>query len=174
MVVGDADGLGGASIQISLPRLRSSIEKKLPDPASDPPSSIEGAVGLVVDDDSLVADVVAGMLESLGYAAHVKTSPMDALEALETEGEIHFVLSDFQMAGMSGAGLLSAARERGHFQPFVFMTGYGGPMMVEAIDPAESVWLEKPISRNRLAEAIAAALCQPPETTPTKGGDLVT
>ena len=96
MVVGDADGLGGASIQISLPPLLSSMEENLPIPASDLPSPIEGAVGLVVDDDSLVADVVAGMLESLGYAALVTTSPMDALEILERETEIHFVLSDLK------------------------------------------------------------------------------
>ena len=149
--------LGGASIEICLPILPCDVRHKPPKASPTVSSPVSGNTGLVVDDDPLVADVVAGMLESLGYTTHVSNSPVEALERLNSYGDIDFILSDFQMAGMSGAGLLSRAREQGHQQPFVFMTGYGGPMG-EAMAEREFDWLEKPISRLRLAEVIQNAL----------------
>ena len=75
---------------------------------------------LVVDDNSVMRDMLRGILESEGYAV---SSCEDGPSALKLAGEKHFeiVLSDFQMPDMNGDEVVKLLRVQ---QPDTFIVGF--------------------------------------------------
>jgi two-component system, cell cycle response regulator CpdR len=65
---------------------------------------------LVVDDDALVLDVIAMMLEDIGYEVLTATSGKDALEKLARQPRITTLVTDINMAGLDGYELADRAR----------------------------------------------------------------
>ena len=94
---------------------------------SDPPAraSRGGASILVVDDEEMVATMIAHSLERLGHEVACTTHPDDALEAfVEDAGAFDLVVTDQSMPGLSGLDLsrrLLAARPD---LPIVLCSGY--------------------------------------------------
>ena len=73
------------------------------DRAPTPPPAVEARrTVLVIDDEDLVRDVVARMIEDLGYNAITARDGQTALELLETQA-VDAVLVDMTMPRMSGA-----------------------------------------------------------------------
>lgn len=65
---------------------------------------------LVVDDDTLVLDVIAMMLEDIGYEVLTATSGKDALTKLARQPRIDTLVTDINMAGLDGYELADRAR----------------------------------------------------------------
>lgn len=89
---------------------------------------------LVVDDNELVAEVAAALLDALGYEARVVTSPTEALDAFE-EHVFVAVLSDIVMPGdLSGVQLAKRLRQRKPDLPILLSTGYSEALAYEVSD----------------------------------------
>jgi CheY-like chemotaxis protein len=117
------------------------------------------AVVLVVDDDSAVREVTAGILQDLGYRVLEAGSGGAALDAVEKHPAIDLVLLDFAMPGMNGAELARELRTRRPKLPILYATGYAdAAALTEATDDEI---IHKPFEETELAEKIAAALPAP-------------
>ena len=66
---------------------------------------------LVVDDEPLVLDVVATMLEELGCDVETAHTGADALNRLGTEEHIDILLADINMPGLDGRKLAYRAKQ---------------------------------------------------------------
>jgi two-component system cell cycle response regulator CpdR len=67
---------------------------------------------LVVDDDPLMLDVTAAMLEDLGCDVVTADAGPTALEKLATDERIEVLITDIHMPGMDGYELIEKARDR--------------------------------------------------------------
>ncbi len=94
---------------------------------SRPEVTSSSARVLVVDDDPEVRDVIASMLEQIGYSVDIAIDADSALERLESDmmPAIDLMLSDIVMpGGMDGVALAQAVRARHPDLPIVLATGY--------------------------------------------------
>lgn len=89
---------------------------------------------LVVDDNELVAEVAAALLDALGYDTRVVTCPADAIELFE-ESNFIAVLSDIVMpGGISGVQLAKRLRQRRPDVPILLSTGYSEALAYEVVE----------------------------------------
>ena len=68
-------------------------------------------VVLVVDDDPLVLDVTASMLEDFGSKVLTAANGNEALKKLSNDHLIEILITDLNMPGMSGYELVEKAKE---------------------------------------------------------------
>ena len=120
--------------------------------ASQPPPAAR--VVLVIDDEDMVRDVVARMVEDLGYAAITAADGPAGLEVAEHQ-PIDAVLVDLTMPRMSGADVVAALRQRKPGLPIVVCSGYdrGGKGPVKA-----DAYLPKPFRIEALERTLAKLL----------------
>jgi CheY-like chemotaxis protein len=79
---------------------------------------------LVIDDESIVRDVLKNMLEILGYEAVAVPSGETALETLEEDGaSFDLVLVDMHMPGLSGPETVGRIREKLPEIPILLVSG---------------------------------------------------
>ena len=67
---------------------------------------------LAVDDDLLVLDNIAAMLDDLGHAVIEARSGEEAVELLRRTPKIDIVVTDYAMPGMNGLQLAEAVADR--------------------------------------------------------------
>lgn len=112
----------------------------------------------VVDDDESLRESLLDLLRAAGYDAVGYASTGDFL-LHPLPDRPGCLLLDVRMPGPSGLELQAALRERGLAPPIVFLTGYADvPTTVRAVKGGATDVLEKPVTRERLLEAIVAAL----------------
>jgi EAL domain-containing protein (putative c-di-GMP-specific phosphodiesterase class I)/CheY-like chemotaxis protein len=114
---------------------------------------------LVVDDDASVRRVCARILASEGWHVEVAANGDLGIRALEA-AQLPFdcVLSDVNMPGLDGFGLVRELRLRDDDLPVLLMTG--DPSMngaVTAIDQGAISYITKPFEYEELAAAVARA-----------------
>ncbi|MDB5361052.1 MAG: Histidine kinase [Rhodospirillales bacterium] len=83
---------------------------------------------LLVDDDKLVSESAAAMIEALGYGVVTATSAVDALALLSSDTEIDCVVTDHAMPGMTGLELATQVQHRWPGLPIILSTGYADAM----------------------------------------------
>jgi DNA-binding NtrC family response regulator len=86
---------------------------------------------LVVDDDAGVLSFVSGLLVNSSYCVLTASGAEEALQqSRDYKSEIHLLLSDLQMPGMTGIDLAAQiTRERPGLK-VLLMSGYAGGMIV--------------------------------------------
>jgi PAS domain S-box-containing protein len=110
---------------------------------------------LIVEDDSLVAELAADMLHELGFETTVTHSAREALERLSGEQRPSLVFSDIVMpGGISGIELARKIRERFPELPVLLTTGYSEYVGGEHEFPV----LHKPYEMDTLASTIGKLL----------------
>ena len=110
---------------------------------------------LVVDDDSAMREMVSDMLEVQGYDVIGAESAEAALEVL-ADADIDCVLTDLQMPGMGGMGLLGALRERHPEISAVMMTSFGSiDTAVEAMRLGAQDFVTKPFDSERMTMTLS-------------------
>jgi PAS domain S-box-containing protein len=123
-----------------------------PIPAVTPPAGTRTV--LVIDDEDLVRDVVARMVQDLGYAAVTAPDGKTGLELVERHA-VDAVLVDLTMPQMSGADVVAALRQRRPGLPVVVCSGYDrdsrGPIQADA-------YLAKPFRMDALERTLAKLL----------------
>jgi two-component system NtrC family response regulator len=113
---------------------------------------------LIVDDEEIQREAIAGFLRKQGY--QVMTSP-DGLQASEIirNNTIDLVISDMKMPNMSGLELLQKAKSLIPDIAFILMTAFGSvDGAVEAMRQGAFNYLVKPIDLDELEINIAKAL----------------
>jgi CheY-like chemotaxis protein len=116
----------GTTAEIWLP---ASLEEKLSaphavEPSRPAPRSSRPISVLVVDDDLLVLDSVAAMLDDLGHAVIEARSGEEAVQLLRRMPKIDIVVTDYAMPGMNGLQLAEAVAAERPGTPVVLCTGY--------------------------------------------------
>ena len=138
-----------------------------PEPAPPPPPPTEiprghGERVLVVDDDAVSGFVIEKLVESLGYAVTRCTRPEEALARFAAAPSSYdLVVSDLAMPGMNGEELIGHLAEIRPGLPIVVASGFLENARQRIVDRgiAHAV-LNKPVSRDQLARALASALAR--------------
>jgi len=112
---------------------------------------------VIVDDDESIRKALLRTLAGAGLEVFAFSSAQDFLAAAEIE-RVSCVVSDLRMPGIDGLHLQSALVERMPQVAIVFVTGHGDvPSTVQAMKSGAVDFLEKPVKRADLLEAIARA-----------------
>ncbi len=113
---------------------------------------------LVVDDSVTMRRIVVNTLKTLGYNKYVEAEHgQDALNKLESDGEINFVITDWNMPVMSGLELTKAIRgnEKVKSLPILMVTTRGVKEdIVEALKARVSNYVTKPFTPQILKDKI--------------------
>jgi signal transduction histidine kinase len=116
-----------------------------------PSSSLAGEV-LVVEDDALVAAVIARTLERHGLAVTLAHRPAAAIELWARRPHISLVICDVSMAEMRGPELIARLRSSGRPLRVLYVTGYHEEGLRDA--PDERV-VAKPFTPATLIRALS-------------------
>lgn len=113
---------------------------------------------LIVDDEANLLEVLAVALENMGYGTVTAETAEEALAVLE-EQEVHLVLSDLRLPGLSGRELLEKVKAANPELPVVIMTAYASlKEAVEIIKEGAFDYTVKPFELDALEATIASAL----------------
>jgi CheY-like chemotaxis protein len=146
----------GTSVQVFLPKASATPDLDAvtsPEALAARPQNVHV---LLVDDDSAVREVTAGILHDLGYDVIEAGSGGAALEVLDREADIDLLLVDFAMPGMNGAEVAREVHARRPGLPILFVTGYAD---TEALASAgDDGILRKPFVEKDLAAKLRSVL----------------
>lgn len=114
---------------------------------------------LVVEDERLIAEELAELLNHAGYTANYANSLEEALTYLEDHPDTDVVISDIVMPQGDGFALLEHIRARDKKRPAViFVTGRASVGSVsEAMRHGAFDYLEKPLHLDQLLDSVAKA-----------------
>ena len=111
----------------------------------------------IVDDDESIRKALLRTIVGAGMEVLSFSSAQDLLAATEIE-RVSCVVSDLRMPGIDGLRLQSALAERMPHVAMVIVTGHGDvPSTVQAMKSGAVDFLEKPVRRADLIEAITRA-----------------
>lgn len=116
---------------------------------------------LIVDDDALLRDYLAEVLQHAGHDTVGAGTAAEALRVIEERGpEVGLVLLDIEMPGMSGLALARLLREETTIS-FMFLSASDDAATARAAADAGAVgYLVKPVDAAQLMPAFAAALAR--------------
>ena len=145
----------GTTVEIILPIAASASAVPI-EPLVAPPRPGTAPVSvLLVDDDALILDSTAFLLEDMGHRVIRAASGELALSALDTDASIDVIVADYSMPGMTGIQLAEIVRARRPHLPILITSGYAEfPAGEEGRFPR----LDKPYQQHQLASALAALL----------------
>ena len=110
---------------------------------------------LVIDDEPLVASVLAEALQDEGNHVVVAGSGVEGLRAIEADVP-DAVLLDIRMPGMDGIEVLRRIRTRLPHLPVVILTGWASNTQIdEARRLGVTDVISKPVALRHLARALA-------------------
>jgi two-component system, NtrC family, nitrogen regulation response regulator NtrX len=115
---------------------------------------------LVVDDETDIRELVAGILEDEGYRTRTAKNADEALTAIQARRP-HLVFLDIWMQGsrLDGLQVLEAAKAIHPDLPIVMISGHGNiETAVSAIQKGAYDFIEKPFKADRLVLVAARAL----------------
>jgi two-component system cell cycle sensor histidine kinase/response regulator CckA len=115
-----------------------------------------GHTVLVIDDEDLVRDVVARMIEDLGYAAVTATDGPAGLAIIDRL-PIDAVLVDLTLPRMTGADVVTALRARRPDMPIIVCSGFARDARAISAD----AYLPKPFLLDSLDHTLARLLPRP-------------
>ena len=167
-VYGFARQSGGLAFIKSEPDLGTSVEMYFPAAAQDAePTSEQVATAampqlvrsrkiLVVEDDADVRRVIVECLGLIGYAVAEASNGAEGLAAVASY-QPDLLVVDYAMPDMTGAEVISKAREIMGELPAILATGYADMAAVERLAGKPAI-LRKPFDINALGAAVAFAL----------------
>jgi len=117
---------------------------------------------LVVDDSPTMRRIVINALKSFGYGDVVEAGDgIEALDMLKKEGNIEFVVTDWNMPNMTGLELTQSIRGSAEFGnlPILMVTTRGLKQdIVDALKARVNNYVVKPFTPQVLKEKIEAIL----------------
>jgi FixJ family two-component response regulator len=122
------------------------------------PSGSPETIVAVIDDDKAIRRSLVRSIEVSGYQVEAFASATEFLEGSASE-RWSCVICDLLMPGMSGLQLQEVLRSHTPFLSIIFVTGQGDiPASVSAMKAGAVDFLEKPIRRSALLQAIGNAV----------------
>jgi PAS domain S-box-containing protein len=146
----------GTAAEIWLPIAEEAVVPERPVEAPPPVARADRRLSvLVVDDDLLVLENTAAMLEDLGHTVVEARSGEEALALLRRTRTVDLVVTDYAMPGMTGLQLAGAVAAERPGTVILLSSGYA-----ELPSDARSSLqrLSKPFDQAALAKAIEAAM----------------
>jgi two-component system NtrC family sensor kinase len=145
---------------IDLPAAAEEATASAPAAAEKPEASLAAAAGrlLVVDDETVISDLVRDVLVPLGWAVDAAHDGREALEIL-AEREFDVLLVDMRMPGMDGRTLYEALRAArpGFAERVVFATGdTGNDSTSDFLEETGNLVLRKPYELRALIDTVSA------------------
>ena len=115
---------------------------------------------LFVDDEEMNLNVAGMMLKNLGYTVLLASSGQEALDIyLRQQENIHLVILDMIMPGMSGGDLFDALQTINPHVGIILASGYSlEGRAQEIMDRGAKAFLQKPFSMEELSSKIRTAL----------------
>ena len=113
---------------------------------------------LMVDDDGMVREVLAGEMEAHGFLVTTAADGPAALALIDAGQLTDLLITDYAMAGMTGLELITETRRRRPGLPALLLTGFAEARAEEALASAQdrlTVLLRKPIAGEDLARHAA-------------------
>lgn len=111
----------------------------------------------LVDDDAAITRLAERYLRAEFAGAislTVFNDPLTARQAIDEQG-CDLLLSDIQMPGLSGLGMLRFAKARNAWTQVIFMTGHSTwDCIAEAIENGAADYLLKPLDRKDLVHVV--------------------
>jgi len=112
----------------------------------------------IVDDDRSFRSAIGELLSACGYKVSLYETAKELL-ASSLNGGPACILLDVQMAGLSGPQLQEQLSSLGCRLPIIFISGHGDiPTTVQTIKAGAEDFLTKPVTKERLVEAVERAL----------------
>jgi CheY-like chemotaxis protein len=149
----------GTTFTIYLPR----VEEAMPAaPPAEPGRRVRttSRTVLVVDDEPEVLDFATEILERVGYRVLEAADGPSAIEVVRRHpGDIHLLVTDMVMPGLSGRDLAERLRALRRALPVLYMSGYVQDASARAAFASEhSAFLAKPFAPETLADRVRELL----------------
>ncbi|HSH91758.1 MAG TPA: response regulator, partial [Ramlibacter sp.] len=167
-VYGFARQSGGVAIIRSELGVGTTVELHFPAASADAPAQPEATAMeampesaksrsiLVVEDDPDVRGVIVECLELIGYSVSEAANGREGLDAL-ARSRPDVLVVDYAMPDMTGAEMISRAKELVGDLPVILATGYADMAAVERL-AGRPLILRKPFDIHSLGQAVALAL----------------
>ena len=114
---------------------------------------------LIVDDDEFSLELLEDVLKQLGHEVERAADGAAALNKLR-RGDIHLVITDWEMPAMNGLELCRAVRE-GDYDGYVFIimltSRDGGQQRIEGLHAGADAFLTKPLNPDELLVSLKTA-----------------
>jgi signal transduction histidine kinase/CheY-like chemotaxis protein len=130
-------------------------------PDDTAPRALEGARVLVIDDEPDVRAGMRALLEQLGCRVAVCSGYTDAARLIDQDGleDIHMIVSDFRLRQHeNGIDTVRRLRARLGQVPALLVSGDTAPERLREAQSSGLPLLHKPVSADKLMEAMLAAL----------------
>ncbi len=155
----DSERGKGARFRIRLPAEATSRPVSLAPEVTRPELTDVSQEILVVEDEPLVAAVIARTLERKGHQPLLAHRPSEALRLWEAHPTVALVICDVSMAEMQGPELVQLLRQSGRAFEVIYVTGHHSDGELGA--PGDRI-LTKPFSPRELLEAVSASARRSP------------
>ncbi len=153
ITVGSEPGRG-TTFQVLIPMLRTAPADAPTPTLAEVPRGDERV--LLVDDEEMVARMVAQLLDSLGYTVTVRVSPVEALAAFQARPDgFDLVITDQTMPQMTGSEMAGRMLVIRPDLPIILCTGFS-EVISEAQARAQGIraYVMKPVVRAEIAAVI--------------------
>jgi CheY-like chemotaxis protein len=149
----------GTKVRVDLPLVEERARVSEPPPSRELPAL--GLEALVVEDDPLSQQIVAGYLEQMTTEVACAKSGEAALSFLaENPGRTNLIITDIVLPGMSGPDLVTRALERDPEMLVVLVSAHDRKTLLERrLISERTPVLRKPFTPDGLADAIRSASC---------------
>jgi two-component system, LuxR family, response regulator FixJ len=120
----------------------------------------ESGIVHVIDDDEALRESLMFLLRAADLDVKSHSSAAAFLDALPA-ADLHCIITDVRMPGLSGIDLLRRLKELGIGVPVIVITGHGDvPLAVEAMKFGAIDFFEKPFDDEALLKSVRSALRQ--------------
>jgi two-component system cell cycle sensor histidine kinase/response regulator CckA len=149
----------GCTFRIFFPVSADEVPRQ-PDKPAQPVAIEGGGTILLVDDEEMLRNMAAAMLNRLGFLVLAAKDGAEAVEMFkEHKDKIRLVLSDLTMPRMNGWETLTALRALAPGFPVILASGYDKVQVMAGEHPElPQVFLGKPYKLKELSDAISQAL----------------
>jgi PAS domain S-box-containing protein len=157
----------GSTFSVYLPR-HLSAEGATPadgEERGESPLPVARGTILLVEDEPMILEVAADMLEAQGYRVLQAGTPEQAIELAEHyPEEVDLLLTDVIMPSMNGRELAKKLATANPRLKCLFMSGYTADIIAcRGVDDGDFFFLQKPFSLQSLTDKVRYALSTPEE-----------
>ncbi|MGV8120314.1 MAG: PAS domain S-box protein [Candidatus Xenobiia bacterium LiM19] len=151
----------GTTFKLHFPRHKGDFPAEPAESQAEPEHGGKETV-MIVDDEAAIIETVQMVLESLGYTVITAVTPAEALHLAEKHtGEIHLLITDVIMPGMTGPELSDQLRSLCPDLKALFISGYTSDVIAHLGVLEDGVhFIQKPFTRKGLAAKIHQVMGQ--------------
>ncbi len=133
------------------------VQGPIPEPTDQPDTTDRPRI-LLVEDDPIAGQAIAGLIETFGYQATLAPQALAALSEIDAGNGFAAMVFDFDLPGMDGCELAQLLRQRGNTTPIIALTASAhGDEEQRARAAGMDAFLRKPVLPDDLREALAGA-----------------